>query len=230
MSIEQLNTESIEEPSIAPDCAAEFLTPVLNINVEFQIYRENGLTEADLIPNICLNIAEDGNILFGSIIDQLKSKGYKLENAIISYYSIQCESFIFCAIDPIPSTLTISMDEIVNQYLIIRAQIPIRIVPKIQTTEMEIDGKKRRTRIRRIGDVIDKVTQWRKYHQGYVTESGSEIKMTLSEAAKYIGIPKKSLDDYYSLLRSGWECGFDFNEHKDHNIGVLRAYIRNTNK
>lgn len=50
--------------------------------------------------------------------------------------------------------------------------------------------------------------------------------MTLEDAAKYVHISKKSLDDYLLQLRFGRKFGFNFQEHKDDKVGVLRAYVK----
>ena len=52
------------------------------------------------------------------------------------------------------------------------------------------------------------------------------IKVTLEEAANKIGSSKKSLDDYLLQLRFGRKFGFNFQEHKDDKVGVLRAYVK----
>ena len=50
--------------------------------------------------------------------------------------------------------------------------------------------------------------------------------MTLAEAAKLVGLPKKSLDDYYYQLRMGEKYGFDFHGHMMERIGVLRSFLK----
>ncbi len=50
--------------------------------------------------------------------------------------------------------------------------------------------------------------------------------MTLPEAAQVLGLPKKSLDDYYYQLRMGEKHGFDFHLHMMDGIGVLRSYLK----
>ena len=52
------------------------------------------------------------------------------------------------------------------------------------------------------------------------------IKFSLEDAAKKVGISKKSLDDYLLQLRYGKKYGFDFNEHKEAKIGILRAFVK----
>ena len=48
--------------------------------------------------------------------------------------------------------------------------------------------------------------------------------MSLEDAATEVEIPKKSLDDYLLQLKMGRQFGFNFNEHKNDRIGVLRKY------
>lgn len=61
--------------------------------------------------------------------------------------------------------------------------------------------KRKRTRMRErtIEDIIKSVTIWRRLYSGIMKEiDGREslIRYTLKDAAKKVGIPKKSLDDY----------------------------------
>jgi len=74
----------------------------------------------------------------------------------------------------------------------------------------------RRTKERKIGEVIQKVQRWRDlyYHNC----------QSLEEAAKKVGISKKSLDDYFLQLKNGKVNGFNFNEHKNDKIGILRNW------
>ena len=51
--------------------------------------------------------------------------------------------------------------------------------------------------------------------------------MSLQEAAKAVGVSKKSLDDYYSQLRLAEKYGFDFKKNIDRKIGVLRLFVKN---
>ncbi len=46
----------------------------------------------------------------------------------------------------------------------------------------------------------------------------------MEDAAFKVGISKKSLDDYFLQLKNGQRNGFNFNEHKNDKIGILRAY------
>ena len=51
-------------------------------------------------------------------------------------------------------------------------------------------------------------------------------KMRLAEAARAIGVSKKSLDDYYYQLRLGEFYNFDFANNLHEKVGILRAYVR----
>lgn len=42
-----------------------------------------------------------------------------------------------------------------------------------------------------------------------------------------INIPKKTLDDYILQVRTAKKFGFNFNEHSDSKIGVLRNFVKN---
>jgi hypothetical protein len=52
-------------------------------------------------------------------------------------------------------------------------------------------------------------------------------KISLQDAAKMVGLPKKSLDDYYYQLRLGEKYEFDFRVHLFERIGVLRTFLKN---
>ena len=62
--------------------------------------------------------------------------------------------------------------------------------------------KQKRTKERKIGEILDKVLQWRRLYTG-VTDptTGQSVKMSLEEAAQRVGISKKSLDDYLLQIR-----------------------------
>lgn len=74
----------------------------------------------------------------------------------------------------------------------------------------------RREKERVIGAVILKVMEWRRL---YIQEG-----ITLEKGATLVGISKKSLDDYFLQLRVAQANGFNFNEHKDDKIGIMRYF------
>lgn len=52
-------------------------------------------------------------------------------------------------------------------------------------------------------------------------------RLNLQDAAKIVGISKKSLDDYYCQLRLGELYNFDFFDNLNQKMGVLRSYVKN---
>lgn len=57
-----------------------------------------------------------------------------------------------------------------------------------------------RSRERKIKDVVEKVWIWRKSSQGFYL-NGIYCKRNLEQAAENIDIPKKTLDEYFYLIR-----------------------------
>ncbi len=98
--------------------------------------------------------------------------------------------------------------------------------------QAELSKGSRRTKERKIGEVILAVKRWRElYTTGEKPEGAKDfITLSLEEAAKRVGISKKSLDDYFLQLKNGQKNGFNFNEHKNDKIGILRAYNKKNKK
>ena len=66
---------------------------------------------------------------------------------------------------------------------------------------------------------------WRKLYNGVIRE-GNLVRYSLEDAASKVGVSKKSLDDYLSQLRSGRQCGYNFNEFKNQKVGHLRRFVK----
>jgi hypothetical protein len=96
--------------------------------------------------------------------------------------------------------------------------------------------KTTRTSERTIEEIIDKVTMWRKLYNGAISveivdgklvQSNKRLrKCSLIDAARKIGMSKKSLDDYLLQLRFGRKFGFDFDGFRNEKVGVLRAFVK----
>lgn len=201
----------------------------LSLSVQLLLCDEEGNCETELVPDVNPFVANDDNILLHSVMEQLKNRGYSFKGAVISYYSAQYDSYIFCALDPVPSYITISLDDVSSQTLVLRVKLlgsECKQDSKAETTKKKPYRKPIRIRLRKIGEVVEKVTQWRRMNSGYVDDTGMLIKMTLMEAATVLCIPKKSLDDYLFLLKQGRQYGFDFNMYKNHTVGTLRSFIK----
>lgn len=94
-----------------------------------------------------------------------------------------------------------------------------------ESHESEVACK--RSKERRIDFVIEKVKLWRRLFNGYAdTKTGNLIRYSLEEAARKVGLSKKSLDDYLLQIRFAKRFGFDFENHRHDNIGVLRQFVK----
>lgn len=56
------------------------------------------------------------------------------------------------------------------------------------------------------------------------------MRYSLEDAAQKVGVSKKSLDDYLLQLRFGRKYGFDFQQHRDDKVGVLRTFVKDKKK
>lgn len=74
--------------------------------------------------------------------------------------------------------------------------------------------------------MIEKVLRWRELYAGI----GVREKVPLEDGARTVNISKKTLDDYLSQIKKGKRYGFNFNEHKNEKIGILREFIRKAEK
>lgn len=175
----------------------------------------------------------EGSLVFSQLqkyIFPQDSKG----NFMISYYSLSRQSFVYLGTNPIDNTAVIPKQELVSGSLRIKFRfISTTDYPhSMPDDEGSDEGDKvgRRTKERKIGYIIEKVARWRNLYNGIQNSKGNTIRMTLEEAAKQVDISKKSLDDYLLQLRFGRKFGFNFEEHKNDKVGILRAYVKKFKK
>ena len=84
---------------------------------------------------------------------------------------------------------------------------------------------------RTVGFVVERVSVWRKLYTGVQQplRNGGGVRRqrySLSEAARLVGLSKKSLDDYLLQIRFGKMLNFDFSAHRNSPIGTLRHHVR----
>ena len=131
-------------------------------------------------------------------------------------------------------TIKLKLRQIINKDNALKMEYMIldqeKSEEKSENSYPELGNKTRRAKERKIGSVVKKVYIWRKLYTGFQDEQGRSIKLTLEEAAKKVGISKKSLDDYLIQLRNGRNLGFNFNEHQNDKIGVLRSFVKKYKK
>lgn len=83
-----------------------------------------------------------------------------------------------------------------------------------------------RSRERTVGEAISLVKKWRSLHLNCTKPNNNTKKVNLQEAAKMLGVSKKSLDDYYCQLRLAELYQFDFGQHLNEKMGVLRSFVK----
>lgn len=83
-----------------------------------------------------------------------------------------------------------------------------------------------RSRERTVGEAIGLVKKWRNLHLNCTKPNNNKKKINLQEAAKMLAVSKKSLDDYYCQLRLAELYQFDFGQHLDEKMGVLRSFVK----
>jgi hypothetical protein len=82
--------------------------------------------------------------------------------------------------------------------------------------------QKRGPKDKPIREVIRLVEQWRGACRDKINGKG----LTLAESAKVMGIPKKTLDDYFMVLKQAKCLNFDINTNLDELFGVIRTFLR----
>jgi hypothetical protein len=88
------------------------------------------------------------------------------------------------------------------------------------------DKKDIRSRERTVAEAINLVKKWRFLHLNCAKPNNSKKKVNLQEAAKMLGVSKKSLDDYYCQLRLAEMYVFDFERNLNEKMGFLRGFVK----
>ncbi|CAG9312445.1 unnamed protein product [Blepharisma stoltei] len=212
------------------------------IEIELR-FGTNSSVETELILNITephLSYNFSGEVLLSPLVSYLISLGYPLENAIIWYFSPTARLNVYCGSHPVPFSIAIPLFELRDGSLLLICRgiaknefgPTLNMVSHADTRmKQEHDNfnnhsASRRTKERKIGYIIDKVSKWRRLYNGITDENGDFVKMTLENAANKVKISKKSLDDYLLQLRIAKRFGFNFQEHRDDKVGILRAYVK----
>lgn len=202
---------------------------------------KNIFYEREIISSLNFLVYQSDKIKLFDVISKLKSCGFPLTGAMISIYSKLAEDYVFVGADPIDQNFFISSSEYNIKLIKLRviAYIEDKLIQNVFGEEAAADKesvsrknsnsdkkKNKRTKERKIGYIIEKVNSWRKLYNGFQNENAKFTKYSLDEAAKIIGISKKSLDDYLLQLRLGRKFGFDFNSNKSQKVGILRSFVK----
>ena len=200
---------------------------------------------------VTVKVIDDLHISLNEILENL-SKQITLNNFAISYCEYDNNTNIYVNVGKYPlennyligyNILSLTNPNIITQIRIKLRQIIIKEYPlKQELIEEDVENiedkninsfinhKSKRAKERKIGYIIKKVFMWKTLYNGIysVDEKGNKIKIkyTLEQAANKAGISKKSLDDYLIQLRIGKFFNFNFNEHKNDKVGILRAFVK----
>lgn len=150
------------------------------IEIELR-FGTNSSIETELILNITepnLNYNPSGEVLLAPLITYLISLGYPLENTIIWYYSPTARVNVYCGTHPIPFSISIPLFEFREGSLILICRGMVKnefgnsqiVVPNTANgliNEIKIKAENennnhsssRRTKERKIGYIIDKVSK-----------------------------------------------------------------------
>jgi len=112
----------------------------------------------------------NGNIRVSPLIEALKKKGFvgSIDSHLISYFSSSHDCFVYLGIDPLLSNTSIPPGS-PDKDLIIKCRpkaLPSYGYVFLGSMSGNVSKGSRRTKERKIGDVIMKVSQWRKYYNG----------------------------------------------------------------
>ena len=204
-----------------------------NINNDNNISSSNTFLEEEIVPNLEVQMTNDGKIFMKNIINKLKYLGYPTVGALFSIYINTAEDYVYLGSDPIDPNLYIdkTLVDFENLKIKIVSYLEDKLVKK---TEKQLFDKKennknhkdKRTKERKIEFIVEKVNAWRRLYNGFYNENGEYTRYSLDQAAKMVGISKKSLDDYLLQLRLGRKYGFNFNQNKTKKVGILRAFVK----
>jgi hypothetical protein len=191
---------------------------------------------------IGLDLKDDAN----STITESHAEDQSGHEYMVSYMSQTRGLFIYCGILQNLKVAQLDVDDLGEEICI---KFRIRYISNVDEEALnkkslnERKNVKCRTKERRIGDVVKKVIQWRTlYNDGdahsphcqwsdcmFICQCSENSeregkKYSLEDAAQAVGMSKKSLDDYMLQIRCARKFAFNFNEHKDDKIGILRAF------
>jgi len=172
-------------------------------------------------------------ISLGDVLRALKDTGRMLKTSMLLYYSNEKKMFILSGSAEEADNCFISLNEIQGELqlkyrkIIPSARPPVQKKPIVKREHIEEQkNKNKRTKERKIGEIVKKVAEWRRLYTGKIGANGTVEKYTLDEAAERVGIAKKTLDDYLLQIRAGKKYGFDFNIHSESKVGILRSFVK----
>ena len=168
-----------------------------------------------------------------AIFKRFVSTSFTTTGALFSVYIKSAEEYVYLGSDPIDPNLF--LDESLVDFENLKIKLVSYLEDKlIKKTEKQLFDKKdnnknqkdKRIKERKIEFIVEKVNAWRRLYNGFYNEKGEYTRYSLEQAAKMVGISKKSLDDYLLQLRLGRKYGFNFNQNKTKKVGILRSFVK----
>ena len=183
---------------------------------------EDGMT---FTHTVCASV-EANDIILSSVIKELKTKGLCFDSSMISYLTRDGYKFN-CWCDPIPDTYLVPESEV---FFSLDGRGTLKLfVNRLEKNSEESDestqdeSKPKRSKERTISEVRETVEIWKRIcHE--LKEAQPDAKQVAEKAFEYVGIPKKSLDDYLHQIKLGAKYNFKFDKHGRSKIGRLRKY------
>jgi len=184
-------------------------------------------SDANKIIKVTIRLIDDNKISLGDVVSALEVQGISLAFTMLLYYNNKKKMFSLCGPIEEADTYLIPIDELNGELqLKYRNIVQSKSKSKKQSERPKEEEKNKRTKERKIGEIVRKVSEWRKLYTGTMEYNGKKEKHSLDEAADIVGIAKKTLDDYLLQIRAGKKYGFDFNIHCESKVGVLRSFVK----
>ncbi|KAM3132305.1 hypothetical protein pb186bvf_015635 [Paramecium bursaria] len=87
----------------------------------------------------------------------------------------------------------------------------------------------KRIKERYVFEAMEMVERWRNIYETRYIENGRIVKFTLDQAAEQVGVPRKTLEDYYYQLKRA-EKLVDLQSYRDCKMGVIRKIVKDSKK
>ena len=182
---------------------------------------------------IDVQIYEGTYALLNEILQRITEQtGLDFDGSQILFKLAQDATYVLVGIAPFTQSpkivLSATQTDVYLRYRQASASYSEPIISQpMQTKEEEKKMGRGRGNERFIGLVIEKLDLWRRmYTYGVVDRNGIKANCNKKQAALYVGIKRKTLDDYMVQVKLGRMYGFDFNLRGADKMRVLRKFIR----
>jgi len=217
-----------------------------NIDVKLYLTNREGelkFLEIDLIKDLPVYTTKNCDLIMQSVLTSLKRRGYNTEEVRIQFYSDAFGCFVDCGYEPVSQSCLVKEIDLLDNLLHLEVEIEPSdheisntnfkstissaiTNPELKLVEIKSEKSSEGLKDNTIGSVVEIVKKWRELYEGYIIPEGMKIKYSLDKAAEILGIQKKTLDDYLQQIKKAAAYGFDFEQHKDKQIGYLRNFVK----